>query len=225
MEYDILKAIDERYSARKYLEAGISGEDKAQIATWIEKINAMSGLHVQARYNDPGAFDTIKAYGSFSNVNNYLCFVGNDDKDLEEKCGYYGELLVLYLTAIGIGTCFVAASYSRSKVNCEIKKGEKLCIVVAFGYPEPTNYRHVHKKTPKDVSNMTDSSPIWFKNGVIAALKAPTAINQQQFYLKLLEENKVEAKAKFGFYSKIDLGIVKCNFEIAAGKTNFTWKA
>jgi hypothetical protein len=33
----------------------------------------------------------------------------------------------------------------------------------------------------------------------------------------------VEAKAGLGFYTRMDLGIVKLHFEIGAGKENFKW--
>ena len=43
-------------------------------------------------------------------------------------------------------------------------------------------------------------------------------MNQQKFVITLLDNNKVRAKAKFDFFGNAayDLGIVKCNFEIAA---------
>lgn len=51
---------------------------------------------------------------------------------------------------------------------------------------------------------------------------APTAMNQQKFYFEL-KEGKIKAKPGFGFYTKIDLGIAKYNFEIGAGRENFSW--
>lgn len=52
--------------------------------------------------------------------------------------------------------------------------------------------------------------------------RAPTAMNQQEFYFEL-KEGKIKAKPGFGFYTKIDLGIAKYNFEIGAGRENFSW--
>jgi len=219
----INQAINDRYSVRKFLKTSISNEDKMKIQTQIEKINQISNLNIQVRYDEPKAFDTFKSYGSFENANNYILMVGTDDNNLNEKAGYYGEMLVLYLTSIGIGTCFVVASYSKRKVSVDLAKNEKLAIVIAIGYAGDGNRRHIHKKTTTDVSNLNNESPLWFKAGVEAALKAPTAINQQRFRLTLLSDGKVEAKALFGFYSDIDLGIVKCNFEFGAGKENFVW--
>ena len=64
--------------------------------------------------------------------------------------------------------------------------------------------------------------PDWFRAGAEDALLAPTAMNQQKF-LFVLDGNKVSAKAGFGFYTKIDLGIAKYHFEIGAGTDNFKW--
>ena len=50
-----------------------------------------------------------------------------------------------------------------------------------------------------------------------AALLAPTAMNQQKFYITL-ENGEVSAKAGKGFYTKLDLGIVKYHFEAATGR-------
>lgn len=66
------------------------------------------------------------------------------------------------------------------------------------------------------------NTPAWFQAGVDAALLAPTAMNQQKFYLSY-ENGNVHARAGLGFYSKIDLGIIKYQFEAAAGKENFHW--
>ena len=58
--------------------------------------------------------------------------------------------------------------------------------------------------------------PVWFKNGLKAAMMAPTAINQQQFFITLRDGEPV-IRAKIGPYSKIDLGIVKYHFEAVSG--------
>lgn len=55
-----------------------------------------------------------------------------------------------------------------------------------------------------------------------AALLAPTAVNQQKFTFSR-QGDRVTPRASLGFYSKIDLGIVKYHFELAAGRENFTW--
>ena len=63
---------------------------------------------------------------------------------------------------------------------------------------------------------MTDA-PEWFRAGVAAALKAPTAVNQQKFRF-LRNGETVTVKATGGFYSDVDLGIVKYHFEVGSGR-------
>lgn len=72
-------------------------------------------------------------------------------------------------------------------------------------------------KTAEQVSNVSADTPEWFRAGVEAALIAPTAMNQQKFTLTYAD-GKVTAKAGMGFYTKVDLGIVKYHFELGAGK-------
>lgn len=66
-------------------------------------------------------------------------------------------------------------------------------------------------------------APDWFMRGIKYALLAPTSINQQKFTFTLHEGGRVSYKAGFGPYSKVDIGIVKYHFEVAAGLENFSW--
>lgn len=100
-----------------------------------------------------------------------------------------------------------------------VDKGEKLTVVIAVGYGKTRGVPH-KSKPAEEVSNLNSNSPEWFRDGVNAALLAPTAMNQQKFYLTL-SGNTVSAKANMGFYSKIDLGIVKYHFEVGAGRKVF----
>ena len=112
-------------------------------------------------------------------------------------------------------------TYSKIKAAFVIDQGEKLCIVIALGYGESQGVPH-KSKSVDEVAKTEGEMLDWFKSGVEAALLAPTAMNQQKF-LFTLEGNKVSAKAGLGFYAKVDLGIVKYNFEIGAGIEKFEW--
>ena len=121
---------------------------------------------------------------------------------------------------LGLNTCWAALTHGKSKAIVE--NGEKEVIVIALGYGR-TQGEARRSKMQNEVSNVTEQSPEWFKRGIEAALLAPTAINQQRFSLTL-SGNKVTAKTgKIGPCLKTDLGIVKCHFELAAGKDNFEW--
>lgn len=188
----------------------------------VKLCNREGELHIQLVTDEPKAFSGFMAhYGKFSGVTNYFAMIGKKTADLDEKCGYYGERLVLKAQQLGLNTCWVAMTYTKIKSAFVIDPGEKLCIVIALGYGE--NQGVSHKSKPAGAVMKTEGSvPDWFKKGTKAALLAPTAMNQQKFLLSL-NGDKVSAKAGVGFYAKIDLGIVKYHFEVGAGKGNFEW--
>ena len=103
-----------------------------------------------------------------------------------------------------------------------IEADEKEVIVIALGYGKTQGIEHKSKKL-SDVSNVSADAPVWFKRGVKAALLAPTAVNQQKFRFERKGDTVTAKAGKIGPCLKIDLGIVKCHFEIGAGKDNFTW--
>ena len=218
-QFDLMKS---RHSVRQYTDRPLEDAVLAALREEIDKCNKESGLHIQLVTNEPKAFDGFMAhYGKFSGVTNYIALVGKKGTDLDEKCGYYGERLVLSAQALGLNTCWVAMTYSKVSSAYQIEKGEKLVIVIALGYGKTQGAAH-KTKSPTEVSNLGADTPTWFKDGVTAALLAPTAMNQQKFYLSYTD-GKVTASAGRGFYSKIDLGIVKYHFELGAGKENFRW--
>ena len=220
---DILTAMNERHSVRRYKDMPIEKEKLDILFAEVRKCNAESGLNIQLVTDEPRAFTgAMASYGHFSGVSNYFALVGKKSDMLEENVGYYGEKLVLLAQALGLNTCWVALTFSKRKAKFTVNKGEKLVCVIPLGYGE---YRgKPHKNRPvEEICPAYDNSPEWFKAGVDAAMLAPTAINQQKFAFSL-DGNTVTATALKGPCSKIDLGIVKLHFEIGAGKDNFRWK-
>lgn len=214
---DILQAIQERHSVRAYTGQKIEEEKRQKLDALIKECNEESGLHIQIRYDDPSGFDARLAhYGKFRNVDNYIILAGKPSQDLQEKCGYYGEKIVLEAQMMGLNTCWVALSFNKSAVKKLIPKGEKMVLVIAIGYGETQGTAH-KGKTLEGVMDTKGEVPIWFQKGAEAALLAPTAINQQKFRIGMKDGNPVIRTAGIGPYTEIDLGIVKYNFEAASG--------
>lgn len=221
---ELMEAITKRHSVRSYSDRKIEGAVKEELLSFIRQCNEESGLHMQLVLNEPKAFGGLKAhYGKFSGTNNYIAIVGKKDNKSEEKCGYYGEKVVLKAQQLGLNTCWVALTYSKIKSEYEIHSDEKLYLVIAVGYGQTQGTAHKSKDIDR-VMQGDQPFPEWFKKGVQAALLAPTAMNQQKFVF-VLNGNTVLAKCGRGFYSKIDLGIAKYHFEIGAGKEFFNWAA
>ena len=214
---DLMQAMQDRHSVRAYTGQRIEDAKRKKLDDLIRECNQESGLHIQIRYDDPSGFDSKLAhYGSFRNVNNYIILAGKPCDDLSEKCGYYGERLVLEAQAMGLNTCWAALTFHKTKVKKQIPDGEDLVLVIAIGYG--AGQGSSHKSRPlESVVETTGELPDWFRAGAQAALLAPTAVNQQKFKMGIEDGEPVIRTAGIGPYTKIDLGIVKYHFELASG--------
>lgn len=208
---DILELMKERHSVRQYKNQTIELAKREAINALINDVNVKSKLSIQAFYDEPKCFNSFMAhYGKFENVENYIAIVGN--KNEQEKEGYYGEKIVLKCQELGLNTCWVGMTHGKSKA--EIKRGQKLLVIISLGYGETQGVPHKSKSIAE--LGKADQSTEWFGRGMEAVSLAPTAVNQQKFLFELKNGN-VTAKNLGGFYSNMDLGIAKYHFEAATG--------
>ena len=203
---DILELMKGRHSVRQYKNQAIELAKREAINALINDVNAKSKLSIQAFYDEPKCFNSFMAhYGKFENVENYIAIVGN--KNEQEKAGYYGEKIVLKCQELGLNTCWVGMTHGKSKA--EIKRGQKLLVIISLGYGETQGVPHKSKSIAE--LGKADQSTEWFDRGMEAVSLAPTAVNQQKFLFELKNGN-VTAKNLGGFYSNMELGIAKYHF-------------
>lgn len=221
----IQEAIAARHSVRRYLEKPIGADIVERLNEEVALCNREGRLHIQLVTNEPKAFAGSNAftYGKFSGVSNYLATVGR--KGADEAIGYYGERLVLLAQTLGLNSCWVGLTFKKQPDQYTVADGEKLHCVIALGYGATQGVQHP-MRTMEKFMNVNGEMPDWFRRGMEAALLAPTAVNQQKFEMELIDSDTVAARTRFTLigYGKMDLGIVKYHFEVAAGKENFSWK-
>ena len=209
-----IEAVRARHAVRSYQDKRIEKELVDKLEARIEELNKEGNINLQFIEDASGTFNKLfnKAVGLGSAPSVIAC-VGPEDETLDERIGYYGEKLVIYAQQLGLNTCWVG-TFNRKKIPVTLNEGERLVIAIAIGYGT-TQGKQSKSRTADEVEiDLTDSAPDWFKAGVEAALLAPTAINQQKFEIIYTEEKEVEFKDLGGVLSKIDIGIVRCNFEI-----------
>jgi len=212
-----MEAMEARHSVRTYQDRSVEQEVRQQLEWFVKKCNQESGLHIFIRYDDPDGFDSRLAhYGRFRNVRNYIVLSGKKSEDFEYLCGYYGEKIVLFAQQHGLNTCWAALTFNKKKVRELIPSGETLCMVIALGYGETQGVAR-KSKSVQDVTENGSDQP-WFRKGVEAALKAPTAVNQQKFQFSMKDGEPFIRVKGLGSCTKVDLGIAACHFEMASGK-------
>lgn len=218
-------AIENRVSRRKFEKESITGLEKENIISHINKLNKESGLTMEFMEDGSSAFGKLrKTYGLFTNVRSLILMKGKkDDKDLKEKIGYYGEDLVLAMTDLGLGTCWVGGTFDKEELT--IDSDEELACVIVVGkvaapsLTEKMMRSAIHRKVKAMEERIISDQPLpqWLKNGMKAVQFAPSAINSQKAMFKY--ENNILSVHIANDYAMdlIDLGIAKKHFEIEAG--------
>lgn len=207
----ILEAIEQRHSVRTYQNKPIEASIIQELNQEIEACNREGDLSIQLITDDPDVFKGLLAhYGGFRNVSNYIALVGPAGDSLDEAAGYYGERLVLKAQQLGLNSCWVAATYKKGRCRAVIKENQKMVCIIAIGYGATQGAPHKSKPMEK-LCQATGDMPQWFKDGMHAAILAPTAMNQQKFLITL-DGDQVSYSTKKGAYANVDLGIAKYHF-------------
>ncbi len=227
----LLVAIPLRHSVRSYQPKPLSPEAIQALKQAMDQCFRNTPLRIQLVTNEPTAFKGIASYGMFQGVENYLIIYKPQEGNWDEQVGYYGEYLVLTAQVLGLNTCWVGLTYKKVSSVFSSPPNYKIACVITIGHGTTQGSLH-KKKSIERLSNYSPTSPSWFRQGVEAARLAPSAINQQKFYFQLTNHFSGEGlpiiKAQRGYsligYTKMDLGIAKLHFELAAGKDKFRWE-
>jgi len=235
IEMTLQEAINIRTSRRTYIEAPLEQEQIEKLQKLIDEYNKIGGFRIELVMNNGEAFKGFtSSYGLLTGVNHYLGFIVEEDApDIDEKIGYYGELIILHLTIMRLGTCWIGGSFRKSKTPFKLDTNERLACLITVGKveDEPRGreafiYKLIHRKT-KGISEMFRSDgaePTWFLSGMEAVAKAPSALNKQPVMFHY-ENGRVTAaiNSKIKYVPGLDLGIAKLHFELGAGGGTWKW--
>ena len=127
---EMMDIIRSRHSVRQYLDKPVPQEIRRQLDECAAALNREGDLRIQILYDEPGCFSSRMAhYGKCEHADNYISLVGKRSEGLEERCGFYGEKLVLKAQELGLNTCWVALTHGKSKVV--VGADEKEVIIIS----------------------------------------------------------------------------------------------
>lgn len=223
---NITEAMEIRKSRRSYLGTPLERSKAALLKSRIDEYNHRSELTIRFVENGSAAFAGIrKSYGMFKGVRSLFIMKGPaTDPHLKEKIGYYGELLILEATALGLGTCWVGGTFDASGIRKRPDE-ELVCVITVGNVPDEETFREkmiqkaVHRKS-KSIGQMSEvigEMPLWMKRGMKAVQKAPSTRNTQKV-LFLYKAGVLRASVPDTYrFDLVDLGIAKLHFQLAAG--------
>jgi nitroreductase len=209
-----MQAIRARHSVRRYTDRKIEPKKLAALREEIRLCNEKSGLYMRLVADGREDFVGLMAKAVFRGEMSFIVVAGADAPDLDERAGYWGERVVLRAQMLGLNTCW-AMMFNRKKYAEKLPDGERIVSVICVGYGETQGAPH--KSKPMNALCRVEGGgemPEWFKNGMDAAMMAPTAMNRQSFMFTLTADGAVRAEATAGGLAALDLGIAKYHFEV-----------
>jgi len=248
----IIKTIRDRKSIRTYDSTPISHEDYKKILEYIKAEENLIGpfgrvaklqiFPVSKNISDKGI--KVGTYGFIKNPKGYIVGIIQNRREAFVDFGFIFEKLILFLTSINIGTCWLGGTFNRNSFTREIKleKNEVIPCITPIGYK--AERKRVFEKTLRYITK-ADNRKSWeelffYKNlnnpldkgsdysiPLEMVRLAPSASNKQPWIIILREDEK-----KVDFYlnktpnyngnnlgfeiQRIDIGIAMCHFELSS---------
>lgn len=137
---NVKEVIKRRISNRTYEERSLTGEDKKKLLEFNSTLINPFGVEVKVQYisKEKGADDVqLGTYGTIKGAKDFLAITVKDQPYAMEAIGYQFENLVLYATAMGIGTVWLAGTFKRKDfINAiEIGEDDLFPCICPLGYP------------------------------------------------------------------------------------------
>jgi nitroreductase len=254
---NVTEIIKTRKSWRTYNGEAIENGEKGRILDFISSLDEPPfGSEARFQIVDLDLKGTGTVSGTYGVVKGAKSFltgaVTKSPMDLEDF-GYLFEKIILFVTGIGLATCWMGATFSRTLFSEKmgLKPEETIPAISPLGYG--TDRRSLRdavfhlsagsknrKQWPELFFDGTFHSPLCKgDNGKFDSLfemvrLAPSAVNKQPWRL-ILDGRTVHffLKRTRGFdqlfkmdLQRIDMGISMCHFELAAGEVGIdgAWK-
>lgn len=216
-----LQLIERRHSVRKY-ELGVDVASVARIKEFCQntpplELRMLPGSEVHGFTR--GVFGLGRVLAPW-----YIVAITAGDKDSLLNLGYVTQRIILEMTALGFGTCWLG-SFNREQLNIAmgLEGGLGARILVAWGRPKDENassQRQGKRISPSRISafepgTSLNTSP-W--RVILEAVRwAPSAINRQPWRLwftpSAIHLYSVSGVGKA--YTPIEMGIALCHLELA----------
>lgn len=141
MDFPIEITVKNRHSIRSYLERPVPAGEKEQIRNYIAGLNNPFSVEVSFHLLENKTSASGEKLGTYGVIKGASDFVGASVAPGElglEALGYSFEQLILYLTSLGFGTCWLGGTFDRSGfgVAMKLKEGDLFPAISPIGYSQ-----------------------------------------------------------------------------------------
>lgn len=242
----IEQIIRKRISVRTYVNKGISEELKESINGFLNKLSNPFNVKVTMKMLESETANKsakLGTYGVIQGASNYFGASVKNEEFALEALGYEFEKLILYLTSLGLGTCWLGGTFKRGEFAkaMSIDEDEIFPAVSPFGYE--SDQKSIADSLVRFIAK-GDSRKPWtelffnedfstsllpedsgtYKDALEMVRLAPSASNKQPWRIVQKENMYHFYESKSPGYSKtlgydiqrIDMGIAACHFHLTA---------
>ena len=140
LNIDVKEAVKKRVSTRSFEAKSLSEDDKNRLMEINKVLTNPFDVNVRVQYisKNSGADGVqLGTYGTIKGAKDYLAITVKDEPFAMEAAGYQFENLILYATQMGIGTVWLAATFSRKDFEkaMDIASDEIFPCISPVGYP------------------------------------------------------------------------------------------
>lgn len=138
--FPVRETVEKRISVRGYDGKKVSEEIKRQIMDYADRLCNPLGPKVRIKLIEKSTAangEKLGTYGIIKGTDLYFGAAVPRHEHALEALGYDVEQLVLYLTGLGLGTCWLGGTFNRSAFAAAMEVGEDeiFPIISPVGYP------------------------------------------------------------------------------------------
>ncbi|UII57082.1 nitroreductase [Cytobacillus spongiae] len=254
-QQSVIETMKRRQSIRTYETEVIKQTDVNKILEFINQEENVVGpfgtsgrmeyVAVTKNVSDKGI--KLGTYGFIKNPQGYIVGISVNEKYSLIEFAFTFHKLVLYLSELGLGTCWMGGTFTRSTFEQEIAllDSEFIPCITPIGYPKEKQrvfdkaLRYVVKADNKKSWNqlfytnqfkspLTEEAAGLFDIPLEMVRIGPSASNKQPWRLVLSNDGKTvhfyiehtpNYSAKLGYDMQLlDMGIAMCQFELACNE-------
>lgn len=140
LNIDVKEAVKKRVSTRSFEAKSLNEDDKNRLMEINKVLTNPFNVNVRVKYisKDSGADGVqLGTYGTIKGAKDYLAITVKDEPFAMEAVGYQFENFILYATQMGIGTVWLAATFSRKDFEkaMDIDSDDLFPCISPVGYP------------------------------------------------------------------------------------------
>jgi len=139
INFSIEESVKKRYSVRSYKEQEVELDKRKAIESFVDSLDNPFGKKINFHYLDNREMKNEQKLGTYGVIKGAMQYIGTTIK-LEpmalEALGYELEAVILYLTHLGFGTCWLGGTFNRKGFAkaMNIEEDEIFPIVTPYGY-------------------------------------------------------------------------------------------